>query len=311
MKGMNLRQKIITIGVLVLIMVTLLMNTVVLSIRVRNRLRNDDHQTVQADDKTQMTTEQAGNPDRQEKEVIMTVIDPNKPMVAFTFDDGPYSPVTDRLVAAFENTGGNCTFFNMGERWEESYTSYINSGINAVNKGNEIGVHSYHHKDLTTLSASAVKKQVKKSCRLIEQYTGQTVNFVRPPYGSINETVSKNVGKPMMLWSLDSYDWSTRDANVIYRNVYKNIKDGSIVLMHDLYDSTAEAVERLLPKLKKQGYQFVTVSELYEYRGIELKDGEAYGNNAVSNRNSSVGVETTGTVVDDYVDYEEDGEVQE
>lgn len=308
MKGMNLRQKIITVGVLILILVTLLMNMVVLSIRIRNKFRKEDHQTVQADDSTQMTTEQIVVQESSEKkDVIMTVIDPNKPMVAFTFDDGPYSPVTDRLVAAFEKVKGNCTFFNVGERWEENYTSYINSGIHAVNKGNEIGVHSYNHIELTGLSPSSVKKQINKSCKLIQERTGQTVNLVRPPYGSIDETVSDNVGKPMILWSLDSYDWSTRDSKVIYRNVYNNIKDGSIVLMHDLYEATADAVELLLPKLKKQGYQFVTVSELYEYRDIELKDGQAYGNNAVSNtRNVVSNIEvSSSTGIDDYVDYEE------
>lgn len=345
MDGMKTRQKIVTVGVGVLILVTLLVNTVVFSKRVRTSIHNkDNQQTVKADDNkdtsqndknktvgktsksTKKTTEKSTT-DKSTKDdknssakddIIMTVVDPDKPMVAFTFDDGPYSPVTDRIVAAFEKAGGNCTFFNVGERWEAAYTDYIASGKNAVAKGNEIATHSYNHPDLTTLSEDAIKNQVKKSSKLMEQNTGKEIKLLRPPGGAINEKVSNSVGKPMILWSVDSQDWRTRDTDAICSTVLDQIQDGSVILMHDLYETTAKAVERLLPKLKKQGYQFVTVSDLFEYRDVTLEAGGTYGNNTVVNpqkteSNSNEGENSSGgdSASDDYINYDDDEDSSE
>lgn len=345
MNGMKTRQKIVTVGILMLIMVTLLVNTVVFSKRFRSSVRNkDSQQTVKADENkdkslndgkkttgktstsTKKTTEKSTTDKNtgkkegssQKDEIVMSVVDPDKPMVAFTFDDGPYSPVTDRIVAAFEKAEGNCTFFNVGERWEDGYTDYIASGKNALAKGNEIATHTYNHPDLTTLSEESIKEQVKKSCKLIEKNTGTEVKLLRPPGGAINEKVSNSVGKPMILWSVDSLDWKNRNTDAVCSAILDQIQDGSVILMHDLYETTAEAVERLLPKLKKQGYQFVTVSDLFEYRDVTLEAGGTYGNNTVVNpkkgeSGSNAGETSSGgdSTSDDYINYDDNEDSSE
>ena len=102
--------------------------------------------------------------------------------------------------------------------------------------------------------------------------------LLRPPYGEHNELVDKTVKVPMIAWSVDSEDWKSRNKDSIVKEVLDHVQDGSIVLMHDLYSTTADAVEYLVPELIKQGYELVTVSELFERKGIEIEAGKLYRN---------------------------------
>ena len=331
MNGMRQRRKIVMVGVLLMTGMVLLIDAFALGKKIHSKFQDADGQTVKADDgtisseddRTAEGSSASGTDKNTSKEpdtdksdagksdpddgISMTVVDPDGPMVAFTFDDGPYSPVTDRIVAAFEKNGGSCTFFNLGERWESGMTDYIRSGQNAVAKGDEIATHTYNHPDLTTLSPEAIRNQVNKSCKLIEKNTGKPVALLRPPGGAVNETVSASVGKPMILWSVDTQDWKNRDADMVYDTAISQIQDGSVVLMHDLYETTATAVERLLPELKKQGYQFVTVSELCEYRNVELEDGNIYGNNTIKNPDKPATDEgNSDDASADYINYDDE-----
>ena len=101
--------------------------------------------------------------------------------------------------------------------------------------------------------------------------------LLRPPYGSINQTVRDAVGKPMILWSIDTLDWKTLNSQSTIDTVMKNVKDGDIILMHDIHSPTVEAAIKLIPKLQKKGYQLVTVSELAYFKGKQLKNGWSYG----------------------------------
>ena len=80
----------------------------------------------------------------------------------------------------------------------------------------------------------------------------------------------------MILWSIDTLDWKTRNATSTIKTIMGSIEDGDIVLMHDLYSESKEAAVKVIPKLMKKGYQLVTVSELIKYKGIEVEDGTAY-----------------------------------
>ena len=142
--------------------------------------------------------------------------------------------------------------------------------------GCEIGTHTYSHVNLNSLSVPEMQKEIKKSCDVISKYTGKKVKVLRPPEGAANDTVKANVGMPMALWSVDSRDWDYRNADKDYQTVMDNVFDGSIVLMHDLYPATADAVARLIPELAKQGYKFVTFSELMKIRGVDVEPGEKY-----------------------------------
>ena len=105
---------------------------------------------------------------------------------------------------------------------------------------------------------------------------GVTPTLLRPPYGNMNERVRQVIGMPFMLWSIDTRDWESRNKDAIINETLKDIKDGDIILMHDLYTSTAEACEEIIPELINRGYQLVTVSEMFAVKGMTLDSGVSY-----------------------------------
>lgn len=207
-----------------------------------------------------------GNSDR--------VIDPDKPMVALTFDDGPYPPVTKKILETLEKNDARATFFVMGNRME----IYGDTAKMVHDAGNQIGNHSYSHKDLTKLDQKGIEHEVDYSNELINEKANVGNAFLRPPYGAKSEKVSQYVKVPMIAWCVDTLDWKSRDKNAVFEEVKRSVSDGAIVLMHDLYPSTADAIELVVPWLIKQGYQVVTVEEMFKAKGIELEPGKIYYN---------------------------------
>lgn len=200
-------------------------------------------------------------------------VDANAPMVALTFDDGPNPTNTERILNVLNANYSHATFFVVGTN-AEIYQDTLKA-ISA--SGSEIGNHTYNHKDLTSVSSEEVEEQIDKVNRAVKKATGENTTVIRPPYGAYNEEVLKQLDEPIVLWDLDTEDWDSRNAKKVVDEVMSNIKDGDIVLMHDIYDSTAEAVEILVPKLKEQGYQIVSISEMAEYKGKKLELHKAYG----------------------------------
>ncbi|WP_326907407.1 polysaccharide deacetylase family protein [Sedimentibacter sp. MB31-C6] len=201
-------------------------------------------------------------------------INPDKPMIALTFDDGPSKLYTPRILDILEEYNSVGTFFVLGNNVKNNKDTLIRM----IENGHEIGNHSYNHKDITTLSDEELYKQIKGTDDLIRNATGYTPSIMRPPYGTNSEEYNKKIFKPIILWSIDTLDWENRNTEIIINNILDNVKDGDIILLHDLYDSTAEAVEKVVPELINRGYQLVTVSELYEYRNTTLTAGIKYSN---------------------------------
>lgn len=218
---------------------------------------------------TEITTEKTTEPEEKGEWKLPKATDK---LVCFTFDDGPYAPVTNKILDTLEKYNGRATFFVVGDRTD----TYSDEIIRASKMGCEIGTHTYSHVNLNSLSVPEMQEEIKKSCDAISKYTGKKVKVLRPPEGAANDTVKANVGMPMVLWSVDSRDWDYRNADKDYQTVMDNVFDGSIVLMHDLYPETADAVARLIPELAKQGYKFVTFSELMKIRGVDVEPGEKY-----------------------------------
>ena len=131
---------------------------------------------------------------------------------------------------------------------------------------------------LYNLSADGVAKEMADTDAKIKKVTGATTATMRCPGGGVNSTVQNSVGKPIILWSIDTLDWKTRNTDKTISAVMNNVKDGDIVLMHDIHEPTKRAALYIIPELKKKGYQLVTVSELAEYRGYKLKSGSIYHN---------------------------------
>ena len=210
--------------------------------------------------------------DPPEPEPRQRYIDPNKPMVALTFDDGPNKTYTNRILDTLEKYGVTATFFEVGQM-AEANPAVLRREL-ALNC--EIGNHSYSHPQLTKLTYSQVVSEITSTNEIIRKYTGYTPKLMRPPYGSATDSTGAAVNMPMIIWSIDTLDWKTRNADSTYNSVINNVRDGSIVLMHSLYEPTANAVARMVPKLISMGYQIVTVSEMAEARGVRLKNGVKY-----------------------------------
>lgn len=226
--------------------------------------KNDKTEEATTQKPTETTTEQ----ETQSKDLPKST----DKLVCLTFDDGPYAPVTNKILDTLEKYNGKATFFVVGDR-ADTYSDEI---IRASKMGCEIGTHTYSHVNLNNLSADEMQREIRKSCDVISKYSKKKVKVLRPPEGAANDTVKANVGMPMVLWSVDSRDWDYRNAEKDYQTVMDNVFDGSIVLMHDLYPATADAVARIVPELAKQGYKFVTFSELMKIRGVDVEPGEKY-----------------------------------
>ncbi len=203
------------------------------------------------------------------------VIDSDKPMVALTFDDGPSKDYTPIILDTLKENDANATFFVLGSEVKKNKDILIRM----VEEGNQIGNHSYNHKDLTSISDYELWQQIVGTDEFIEDITGYTPTIMRPPYGFVNDEVRKRIYKPIILWSLDTLDWQSKNTEKISSKILDNVKDGDIVLMHDIYGTTADAVKIVVPELVKRGYQLVTIDELNQYRNdTTLLSGQTYSN---------------------------------
>ena len=199
------------------------------------------------------------------------LIDKEKPMVALTFDDGP-NHNTIKILNILEHYGVKATFFILGTNIEGHEEI-----IKKMDKlGMEIGNHMYSHKLITKLTNEKIKAEVEKVDNLIFNIIGKYPTLVRPSYGTYNKRIRSLMNKPIIIWNVDTLDWKHHSSKRILAKVMKNVSDGDIILMHDIYSATANGLELVIPKLLEQGYQLVTVSELLYYKEIELKAGNVY-----------------------------------
>ena len=204
---------------------------------------------------------------------IVRDIDGNKPMVALTYDDGP-SKYTDAILDVYEEYGQKCTFFIVGDRisWNED------QAIREFELGCEQGNHTFSHNRLTDLTGEEMTEKLKGTDDELIRISGKPSTCLRPPEGKWNETLKEVCGCPIILWSIDSRDWDSRNADSICNRVIGKVQDGDIVLMHDLYQATADATKRIVPALLNDGFQLVTVEEmgLLKTGGVGLEDGVVY-----------------------------------
>ena len=191
--------------------------------------------------------------------------------IAFTFDDGP-GKYTDKLLDALEKYHSKATFFVVGN----SINNYKSQLKREYNMGMDIGSHSYSHQNLNAISKSAIEKELTKANDLIEDVIGTKPVLLRPPYGNYNQTVSKLAGVPMIYWSVDILDWKYKDKNYVSKTILNSTKDGDIILLHDIHATSVDGFLNALPKLKKKGFELVTVRELYKIKGKKLKKGKMH-----------------------------------
>ncbi|MEG0264436.1 MAG: polysaccharide deacetylase family protein [Erysipelotrichaceae bacterium] len=201
-------------------------------------------------------------PYRQVLNLPITNIDPDKPMVALSFDDGPTRTYTTAILDCLKENNSVATFYVLGSR--------VNAAPDLLQRmvieGSEIGNHTYHHLQLTTLSKRVMLEEIKMSQDAIYEITNQYPKTIRPPYGARNEILMSCIGNQRIVtWTLDSEDWRSKNTKTIVDKVMNSVKDKDIILMHDLYPTSAQAAIILIPELIEAGYQLVNISQLYEY----------------------------------------------
>lgn len=216
------------------------------------------------------------------KEEIVTLptgknrkIDLSKPMVALTFDDGPNGKATPKILDTLEKYGVVATFFDLGQ----NMANYPKVVKREETIGCEVESHTYAHKNLNKLTSAQIKADMEKAEKVYQNVLGHKPSLVRPPYGNANSTVKSTLKYPLINWDIDTLDWKSRNAESVLKEIHKySDYDGRIILMHGIYNSTAEAVEKLVPELIDNGYQLVTVSEMAKYKNVTLKNGTVYLN---------------------------------
>lgn len=203
-----------------------------------------------------------------------TGIDPSRPMIALTFDDGPRTSVTSRILDSLQANGGRATFFMVGSR-VDSNADVIRR---MVAQGCEVANHTHDHKYITKIGADGIRSQVGSTNQKIQAICGVAPTLLRPPGGykdAASLAVLGTMGMPAVMWSIDTRDWQHKNSQKTIDTVLSQVKDGDIILMHDIYDPTADAAVALIPELTARGYQLVTVSELAAYRG-GMQPGHSY-----------------------------------
>ena len=207
------------------------------------------------------------------------VIDPEKPIIALSFDDGP-GPNTSALLETLASYGATATFF-MCYANGSGFRVYSDVVREVYNSGNEVANHTQNHPQLTKCSSAKIDEEVNGNAEKLADLVGKGQRFLlRPPYGSFNDTVKQIANVPIIIWSVDSLDWKYKtQANcteLIMKEVKAQARDGGIILMHDIHKTSCEAVKTVLPWLIQQGYQVCSVSEMFEARGVELENGVSY-----------------------------------
>lgn len=206
-------------------------------------------------------------------------------LIALTFDDGPNSTHTNRILDILEKNNGRATFFVVGYNIEKN----IDTIKRAQAMGCEIGNHTDSHEILTKCDSATLRKQVDNPNEMIKSLTGYEIKLFRAPGGAF-KGIKQDIGMPLIQWSIDTEDWKSKDAahkdrseaernaelRRIADEVVQGAKKGDIVLMHDIYNFTADLCELIIPELTEKGFKLVTVSEMYEIYGEPLEEGEVH-----------------------------------
>lgn len=189
--------------------------------------------------------------------------------VALTFDDGP-GKFTDKLLDELAEAKAPATFFMVGQ----NIAKYPDTVKRMVAEGHELGSHTWDHADITTLTKEKIEHEVQWTDEALEKASGHKATVLRPPYGSHGAVYDRLIPYPLMLWDVDTLDWKHHDPVKTVDIAMKEVKPGSVILMHDIHESSVQAVPDLVSKLTDAGYRLATIEQLFA--GTEFLPGKAY-----------------------------------
>ena len=193
--------------------------------------------------------------------------------VALTFDDGPSGRFTRQLLKGLAARDVQATFLLCGYRMEQ-YPELVTQIYEA---GHEIGCHGYSHSNMRPMSRRDIAGEIEKMQQLLPE--GCAMAFLRPPGGCCSDNVhqvAKARGLAILSWSVDPRDWATHDSRAIAQTVVERVKDGDVILLHDMTASSVQAALDIVDNLKGRGFRFVTASRLAAIRGTRLTPGKTY-----------------------------------
>lgn len=194
--------------------------------------------------------------------------------IALTFDDGPRAETTAVLLEGLQQRGVHATFFLIGEQIEgnEWLVRWM------AESGHQVGSHTFTHLKLQGSGRDSILQEVNKTEVLLTNILGEGDYWLRPPYGLIDEAEKKLIKTPMIYWSVDPEDWKVLNADTVTECVCTHVQNGDIILLHDFYPTSVEAALRIVDRLQEEGYEFVTVKELFALNGTKPEPGKLYCN---------------------------------
>lgn len=196
----------------------------------------------------------------------------SKKTVALTFDDGPSKKYNSLILEELAKNKAHATFFMVGTMMDSCGKCVVDT----YKSGNEVASHTYSHINIKRSKSEEVKENIAKLNTKYNELTGDNIKYLRPPYGAYNKNNLDTINMPLILWDLDTEDWRYRDVDHIVNYIIENVNDGSIILMHELYETSYEALKIALPKLYSMGYQVVSITELAKIKNRTLEPGHAY-----------------------------------
>lgn len=193
--------------------------------------------------------------------------------VALTFDDGPSGRFTRTLLDGLEKRNVKATFLLCGYRLEV----YPKEAKRIHAEGHEIGLHGFSHRSMADMDQEELEREIADTLALLPE--GCRPAFLRPPGGKSSPIVkdaARQADLGVLLWSVDPRDWASHDAQVIEEAVVESVRDGDVILLHDMSDSSVEAALAIVDELKEQGFTFVTATELARLKGVAIEPGKVY-----------------------------------
>ncbi len=182
----------------------------------------------------------------------------DRKMVALTFDDGPHPVYTERLLDGLKKRNVKATFFLIGK----SADKYPELVKRMAEEGHLIGNHTMDHVRLNHKTYEEAIEQIRQSNQIISQITGQTPQYIRPPFGEWSKELQEEVDMTAVLWDVDPVDWKVKNTEIVVKRILKNARDGDIILLHDVYGTSVDAALEIVDQMQAEGYEFVTVDEI-------------------------------------------------